>query len=409
VTLMRFLIENKQLCIPSDTEPSQQGRYLLARTAIKQHLQRRLPESHPDVAVNSFSSLDSEEFQDYLHNTPIHFVMAHDGAATANKLVKVVLRGMIWFFNSHKLNVALINRIEFCDSKVFTMIVESPATSLKQVLMTADFAERLEQARDQLMEKFESHDQTIVPLIEELPVEKLVNAAANEQLNERSLLAAYATSRILEQDTTDPFIASAFILHTVALNRIPLSERRFPLALFDEDFENKITNFLASFARISTAVLESSEWHNLLTTNEIESNAIDIVDGRLLRMVMKSMCEESGSAFPETIQHDWSLLRNLTRELSSCDLSLQESNDINASELPTEDDIPEEQPDELAVLPFTNEVFDKHLQCIHIKTDTSLPTKMASMKLYRETTHWHNYRKPLITKAASAPKYTRKL
>ncbi|PQE07733.1 DEAD DEAH box helicase protein [Rutstroemia sp. NJR-2017a BVV2] len=355
-----------------------------------------------------FSSLDSEEFQDYLRTTPIHFVMAHDGTATTNKLVKVVLRGMIWFFNTHKLNVALINRIEFRDTKVFTMVVESLAPLLKDILTNADFAEQLEQARDRLTENLDSHGQTTVSLVEELPVDELVNAATNEQLNERSLLAAYATSRILEQDTTDPFIASAFILHTVALNRIPLSERRFPLALFDEDFENKITNFLASFARISTAVLESSEWHNLLTTYEIESNAIDIVDGRLLRMIMKSLCEESGNAFPEMMQHDWSLLRNLTRELSSCDLSLEESNDVKASKIPTEDRNAENQSDELTVLPFTSEVFDKHLQCIHIKTDTSLRTNMASMKLYRETTHWHKHKKPSITKAAPAPKYTRR-
>ncbi|PQE30888.1 DEAD DEAH box helicase protein [Rutstroemia sp. NJR-2017a WRK4] len=391
-----------------DTKTSHQGRYLLARTAIKQHLQRRLPESHPDVKVNSFTSLSSEEFQDYLHTTPINFIMAHDGTATANKLVKVVLRGMIWFFNTLKLNVALINRIKFRDTKVFTMAVESLALSLKDISTNADFAEQLEQARDRLTEDLGSHVQTTVS-VEELPVENLVNAAANEQLNERSLLAAYATSRILKQDKTDPFIASAFILHTVALNRIPLSERRFPLARFDEDFENKITNFLASFACISTAVLESSEWHNLITTYEIESNAIDIVDGRLLRMIMRSLCEESGNAFPEMIQHDWSLLRSLASELSSCDLSLQESNDDNASEIPTEDCNAESQSDELAVLPFTSEVFDKHLQCIHVKTDTSLRTKMASMKFYRETTHWHKHKKPSITKATPTPKYTRRL
>ncbi|KAM3074302.1 hypothetical protein ACMFMG_002886 [Clarireedia jacksonii] len=404
-----FFEENKQLCIPSGTKTSHRGRYLLARTAIKHHLQRRLPDSHPDVVINSFPSLDSEEFQGYLHTTPIHFVMVHDGAGTAKAEVKVALRGMIWFFNTHKLNVALINRIEFRDSKVFTMIVESLVPSRKQkVLMTTGFTRRMKQARGQLLENSGKHGQTTASFVKELPVEKLANAAVNEQLNERSLLAAYATSRILEQDTTDPFIASAFLLHTVILNRIPLSQRRFPVALFDEDFENTITDFLASFTHISTSVLESSEWHNLLTTNGIESNTTDILDGRLLRIIMKSMCEGSGSAFPETIQHDWSLLRNLTKQLSSCDLSLQERNDVNASEAPTEDVNFETKPDELAVLPFTNEVFDKHLQCIHVKTDTSLPTKMASMKLYRETTHWHNHKKPLISKAAPAPKYTRR-
>jgi hypothetical protein len=60
--------------------------------------------------------------------------------------------------------------------------------------------------------------------------------------------------------------------------------------------------------------------------------------------------------------------------------------------------------EELAALPFTNTVFDKHLECIHIKTDSSLPVKFGTMKIYPETSHWHNHRKPLNSKLLPAQK-----
>jgi hypothetical protein len=54
--------------------------------------------------------------------------MIHDGALpmvgkaeeehALDRRAKVLLRGIIWWFNTNKLNVSLLNRIEFRDSKV---------------------------------------------------------------------------------------------------------------------------------------------------------------------------------------------------------------------------------------------------------------------------------------------------
>ncbi|KAF7883407.1 uncharacterized protein EAF02_005327 [Botrytis sinoallii] len=98
-----FFEENRQLCVPPGVKSTHRARYLLARTAIRQHLHHKLPLSHPEIVVNTFPSLESKEFSSYLHATPIHFVMSHDGAATAkqprsSKEEKTILRGLIWFF-----------------------------------------------------------------------------------------------------------------------------------------------------------------------------------------------------------------------------------------------------------------------------------------------------------------------
>jgi hypothetical protein len=90
-----------------------------------------LTQSNPDIQIHVFPSRKSDGFLQYLTTTPIHFVMAHDGALSmtgaqpeehdADRRAMVLLRENILWFNTYHgdpLNVALINRIEFRDSKV---------------------------------------------------------------------------------------------------------------------------------------------------------------------------------------------------------------------------------------------------------------------------------------------------
>jgi hypothetical protein len=136
----------------------------LARSVIKRHLTIHLPSAQPDIQVNTFPSLESKAFKDYLHTSPIHFVAVHDGArkpkqdsneetVSGDVLAKILLRGMIWHFNTHKLNVAIINRIDFRDSKVFTMIVENFAPPSKLRLgLTTRFVDEIDESRELLFD-----------------------------------------------------------------------------------------------------------------------------------------------------------------------------------------------------------------------------------------------------------------
>ncbi|KAA8565170.1 hypothetical protein EYC84_010910 [Monilinia fructicola] len=407
-----FFEDNRQLCVPPGVNSSHRGRYLFARTAIRQHLHYRLPQSHPDIVVNTFPSLGSEEFSNYLHVTPIHFVMSHDGAATAKKPrsskdAKNILRGMIWYFNSLKLNVALINRIEFRDSKVFTMIVESmTVSSQRKLLMNSTYAEDIKQARLDFAEGLQSDSSERTTSIEDEVIQKLSAVSAKEQLTERSYFAVLSASHILEQNASQTFFTSALILHSVILNQIPLSKRRFPSIEFDEDFETEVTSFLSLFADTAQAILDNPTWYKFIETNNIQRDSHDLVDGRLFRVIIQTMCDKSLESFPEPIQNEWVVLCNLTRDLSNQDLSLEGSPDLEFAEIAECEDS-DSGSEELTVLPFTNAVFNKHLQCIHIKTDTSLSTQFGTMKLYRETSHWHNHKKPLVTKALPAQKVSK--
>lgn len=358
------------------------------------------------MLVNTFASLESDEFKDYLHITPVHFVMIHDGSSrSANtvensedeKLAKTLLRGMIWWWNTHQLNVALINRIEFRDSKVFTMIVESFTTSSKRkLMMTTQFVTEINETRE-FLEELRNSDG------EELEVsEKTIQGLVKDPsvgLSESFYLAVYGVSTILKQQDCDLFMASAFILHTVILKHLPLSERRFPLITFDEDFDQQIDEFIAKLSDVLRYAVESSTWIDLVAAKEARQDAVDFIDGRLFRVVIQAMCDNTlQDALPLAARKDWSALSKLVMQLTEQELSMKGSAEPESSETSASKGDFEPVSDDLAVLPFSHPVFDAHLKSIHVDTDASLPSRLGTMKLYRETTHWHNHKKPLTTK-----------
>jgi hypothetical protein len=366
----------------------------------------RLPAAQPNVLVNTFASLESEEFKEYLHITPVHFVMVHDGSSRSTKtaensederLAKILLRGMIWWWNTHQLNVALINRIEFRDSKVFTMIVESFTTSSKRkLLMTTQFVKEIKMNRE-LMEELRNPDGEDVEVkykaIQELGEDSSVG------LSESYYLAVYGVSTILKQQDCDVFMASAFILQSVILRHVPLSERRFPLITFDEDFDQQIDKFIAELSDVLRCVAEDSKWTGLMAAKNTQQDAVDVIDGRLFRAVIQAMCDNTlQDALPLAARKDWLALSKLVKQLTEQELSTNGSAEPESSETSASNSDFEPVPEDLAVLPFSHPVFDAHLKSIHVDTDTSLPARLGTMKLYRETTHWHNHKKPLTTK-----------
>jgi len=405
------------------------SRYLLARSIIKRHLAVHLPDSNLNLAVNVFPSLNSPEFQDYLRISPIHFVMTHDGSQRSITSVpvtktldtdenpvndddhwtKILLRGMIWAFNTHKLNVALINRIEFRDSKVFTMIVESftPPSKLK-LTMATKFVLEIADTKKILEESRQPTPSSIESTFGDKDLEEVSEAFSEEDLTEKDCLAVYGVSKILKQQECDVFLASAFILHIVIIKHIPLSKRRLPLITFDADFEEQIDSFLASTSEVFRSAVDSEKWNELMASEEFDCDSIDLVDGRLFRAVMQAMCENSlHGVVPRTAQPDWALLAGLVVQLSNKELSLAGSVEPAFSKSTAEKGDFENRVEDLVVLPFTNTVFDKHLECIHVKTDSSLEVRFGAMKIYRETSHWHNHKKPLNPKHLPAQKVSK--
>lgn len=390
-----------------------------------------LSDSHPNVVVKSFPSLNGPEFQEYLHDTPIHFVMTHDGSGQEStftveptegeetitaremkedeKYSKQLFRGMIWWFNTHKLNAALINQIEFRDSKVFTMIVESfrPSSKEKSV-MTTKFIDSIKAT----LEAFEASHRTEEPELETSlevkDVKDLSDALGDEELSESYCLSVYGVSKLLNQEECDTFLASAFILHSIALDHMAISQRRLPLITFDAEFEKKINDFLANISTILRCAIESMRWPALMDHEDIDIGAVDIIDGRLFRAIIQALYNGSlHGIIPPATQPDWALLSGLIAQLTDDELSIEGSAEPKSSKTTATKADFAVKDEHLSVLPFSNPVLDKHLECIHVETEKSLSKRLGAMKIYRETTHWHNHKKPLDIKTGPPQKVSK--
>lgn len=144
-----FFDNHQHLCVPQDASPENDAKYLLARAAIIRHLQVNLPDAVPDIEVHNFPSTSHSAFEQYLSATDIYFVLCHDGASTTDHQRRLILqkgldalqhddeslnefhqnyrvafRTFIYGFMKRGYSAALINGLEWRDTKVVTTVLE---------------------------------------------------------------------------------------------------------------------------------------------------------------------------------------------------------------------------------------------------------------------------------------------
>lgn len=134
-----FFDVHDHLCVPDNTSSDNRCKYLLARSVLLRHLRRNLPHAHPTIHVHNFNSPLAAEFKDYLMVSGAYFMLCHDGAkatrptkkkpkihldgtiqahAYEKSSKKVAFRSLIYLMINRGYNVALINGLEWMDTKV---------------------------------------------------------------------------------------------------------------------------------------------------------------------------------------------------------------------------------------------------------------------------------------------------
>jgi hypothetical protein len=144
-----FFDDFQELCVPQNASPASSEKYLLARAAIIRHLQVNLQHVHPDIEVNRFPSTSSDEFAEYLRTTDVYFVLCHDGAfvqdlgkpailqkdldvskneesshSAHQQTYKTAFRTLIYGLMQRGYSTALVNGLEWQDTKVITAVLE---------------------------------------------------------------------------------------------------------------------------------------------------------------------------------------------------------------------------------------------------------------------------------------------
>ena len=141
-----FFDAHKELCIPRGVVTANRSKYLLARAVIQRHLSINLSKLHQSLEIHVFPSIYDTSFKNYLQNTGVYFLMCHDGAnpsppPKASKDVtaqinaqetsrKFAFRVMICTLIHEGYNIALINGLEWMDTKVRNVNVHKFFTKL---------------------------------------------------------------------------------------------------------------------------------------------------------------------------------------------------------------------------------------------------------------------------------------
>ncbi|KAF1994834.1 DEAD/DEAH box helicase [Amniculicola lignicola CBS 123094] len=385
-----FAEDHPGMSIPSFVSDANREKYLLARAAIIRHLKINLEASHPSIEVHVFPSIHSAAFADYLSNTDLYFVMCHDGASSASLRKRQILshnldvlkdeehtaeaadlktkttcRQLILLFLEQGYNVALVNGLEYLDTKVMTNVLEGAGRGNVSLSL-----------QDQQPEKIADN---------EAPLSALPRLAMPKELDEvaeRDLLTLLTLSQTSSNGSDDADLRSAFLRHTVLLSQLPLQERLLDAPTLPE----KAQTFLASFCHEARRIIESKIWQDEVAKHDLECDVADLVDGKLLSICIQNPSIGAG--------------KRLQLLLAAIKATGQGSSDANGSsngkpvELATKADH-----GRYAVLPFSNEAFDKHLAPVQLPVDKKTHTESEMpARIFREVSHWHDHKRPIDPK-----------
>ncbi|KAJ9629556.1 hypothetical protein H2203_001930 [Taxawa tesnikishii (nom. ined.)] len=386
-----FFDHHRALCVPHGVSEQNVPKYLLARAAIIRHLMAHMHGS--TTRVRRFESVTCDSFQQYLAQTGLYFMMCHDGARPSHgpqddhrnhaELKHMLsLRTMILSFINRGYNVALVNGLEWRDTKVFTMVLErsrrTPHVSVRKSTIATSTP------KTQRPEWLAAHKSAISALSEQ------------HTFSEREYLAVATISQLLvEQDQHSLSreqlrrAAVSFLLHIVLLKQLAVSARRFgqaQLAAHDG-------RFLSHFAITAERILSGEDWNAVLSEQPLLCDLCDLVDGRLYAVITSDVGE-----LPCEIRERLETLCQMTSEISGENLSsdIYHSTGNQASSTVQED----AEEANVAVMPFSNSVFDTHLKSIHLTIDKTADDDQSSSsaRIFREISHWHNAKRPIVQK-----------
>jgi len=424
-----FFEKHERLCIPEGTLMHNKAKFLLARCIVKQHLLANLPTSHLSIQIHTFQSITDASFKEYLISKGVYFVMCHDGACpepfrdstTAGKVSqntkarieseesyrKLRCRAMIFFLINHGYNVALINGLDWQDTKVYS--VSRPAylalTIIMQVMTLVVEGSRKTKLQAQVEERETNELESSVGVDNgdrsesrsndalgdnkaptDLPTKGAVTYAGKTQ---RQLLTVAAIARVLEQAPEMRDLVPWFLVHTALLEKLPLANRRQKVVHQDEKVRYAVTKFLHTFSSVSRSILATDAWSEMINSNHT-CDLSDLVDGRLFYALAVNKGQELSrlgllSGF-ETLANHLSDTSGIEFTAPLTETQPQPASEQNGTS----------RESNITIMPFSNTVFDKHLAPVKL-TVSSKAIVPQTGRIYKEVSHWHNAKRRLDT------------
>ncbi|KZM19932.1 RNA helicase [Ascochyta rabiei] len=396
-----FFDEYQDLCVPQDASPAVSEKYLLARAAIIRHLQVNLRPVHPDIEVKVFPSSTSEAFEDYLSITDVYFILCHDGASTKDvrkrailhkdidslksedkslgerqEQYKASLRTLIYTMMQRGYSAALVNGLEFNDTKAIASVLEhsrAMTLAISQTTPTPD-----------------SNAETDTATLQQSLA--TVKSIHEHSFTEREYLAVLIASKFASKSKNHQNFAVALLRHTALLSELSLPDRLMQYQEPSQESRTLILEFCQEARRVLAQAAWSQEISELATTCDVA----DLIDGRLFASCLQDPSAPSSELFQSLARAASTLCGQ--EELARADGAATATEKSNGNAEKSDDGA------SYRLLPFSNEVFDKHLSPVHLKVAKSDgKVDSTSATIFREVSHWHNT-KPLQSKSGPVVK-----
>ena len=374
-----FFEDNSQLCVPPNSKFDY--KYLLARSTIIKHLQTQA--SNTNVFV--FDNPDDAKFLQYLHHSACYFALCSDGAAYTHSKQssmqrrdhaveeeeggdriddsKLGMRTTIFKLMIERgLDVALLSGLAWQDSKIFAFVLERNGKS-KAIVSPANLnhSHQNGQSPDKVGKLSETE-----PFMTPSALQTLGLPTSSRMTITLSTLSSMGSKDYAR------FVVP-HLVHILFLEGLPLTARALPAATFPQPFEKELEAYEDAFTRHAST-------HVRNISLEADQTIIDLIDGRLLRLILQNPSAAWKQLSKELKTAISSVASKLvsTSEPSKDSVGKVEKLSPGRSDLDADD----------AVLPFSHPAFDQHLRSIQIHVD---PKKRATTgKLALELTHWHN-------------------
>ncbi|KAF3913498.1 hypothetical protein AA313_de0209977 [Arthrobotrys entomopaga] len=381
-----FFEAHKPLCFDhSKVHENQAFRYILIREAFIRHLKQSLS-TNDAVQLHHFDSLGDIAFKRYLDESNPYFCMAHDACTSDGQHMEqfYLQSTIIWHIIGHGYNVALLDKVEFKDSKVMTLVVEGHGMDqfdkgfiqkARKETAEAIMILEVEFDMDEKVRHISLSDATLPYLTN--PREHIIIAAMAHMASVHSDLA-----RPISKDQVNTF-GYSFLKHAILMDKLTLEQRCLPSVLFTKKKELGLNHFIDVICRsISMAIGETANWEEILTLYPGNNFQVsDIIDIRLFEY-----CLADGS-FGEDVSADIKRLCEAYEAETNMKLVPLDASSLNAkvSRLARNKQV------QAAVLPFKHPSFDSHLSSVKLDIDETEFTAPQSLhRLAQERTHWHS-------------------
>ena len=438
-----FFDDHKDLCVPRGVTTLGRSKYLLARAAIHRHLSINLQGTHANIGVYSFATEQDDSFRDYLKTSGVYFVMCHDGANplplstdTSDKFSlrpteeeqaeieaheisrRIVFRRMICWLIHESYNVALINGLEWADTKVVrtTALRISSLTRSKVLSMVVEGGRRANLGSEykkliprlsicddrrniaslkQAMATFELLDERKAVLrVRKCQCRSSDLTDNGRPFTEREILTLITLAQMLKDDPALEDLSTQFLYHTALIKLLPLSNRRQPAQRSSGEEHSRVQSFLAIFSKISSTLISSGAWAKAMENKIISCDISDLIDGRLFEAVSVGggQWRYPAPITPvfEDLAHNLCTLSGIHLKIpTSLANATSHSNGIHGS-----------ASDAFSILPFSNPIFDRHLTSINLSVVPSKSPDRKYGRIYQEVSHWHNAKRRLDSKQA---------